>query len=395
MKKLFIVALLALALSLPVQADRQFTCGFEEDNALQTMWNAGSATFVTSPVHSGTYSGLFSNNSFRRQFVSSKPAGITLYVRFEFYQPTSLPAGAASFFQWLNTSAADQNHLELLSSGKVRLVNDITATTDDSTIVLSVDTWYLIEVEYLLSETVGTLTLRINETQEAQITGEDTMNSNTLFFRFAGASGETHNIDDVAINDDSGSAPFNTWLGPGKTALQEVASDNSITWERFPTDTTNWDRVDDLPGTPDDSTTYNLEAVTLNSIDRLNAGTLPAEIPSDATIISVDVYARVGSDQASAAAMRLKLWEEDATLTNGPTVATGLNGWRILDTDEHLVFDAAGKTKADVESFDYGYENITDVATRERRVTALWVNVEWIEAAGGAAVPRRRITRSD
>ncbi len=285
--------------------------------------------------------------------------------------------------------------IDVAGDKRIRLHNQVTSTsTDETTFDLAVDIWYRIEVRHLLSNTVGELELRhytgdstTLDFSALSITGEDTLNPDIDRISFGHGSTDTHDhfYDDIAINDDGGTFQ-NTFPGPGKIALQEAASDNSITWERVPTDTTNWDRIDDLPGTPDDSTTYTWEAVTLNSVDRLNAGTLPAEVTSDATITLVDVYGRVGSDQASAAAMRLKLWEEDATLTNGPTVATGLNGWRILDADEHLVFDSSGKTKANIESFDFGYENITDVATRARRITALWVNVEWIEAAAAGGI---------
>jgi hypothetical protein len=50
-------------------------------------------------------------------------------------------------------------------------------------------------------------------------------------------------------------------------------------------------------------------------------------------------------------------------------------------TAEHQVLDLGTRTKANVQDFDIGYDNITDDATRDRRVSALWANVEWIEAS--------------
>jgi len=363
---------------------RLFTCGFEENNQAETMWTVAAGTIVTTPVNSGTHALDLTAGIVNRRNLSAAVTSGTFYIRF-YYRHTGAAGADRQIFSWRRTGNTRVNAIQLRTTAVLQLINDLTTTTADSTTTLDTNTWYRIEVEYVALDASGSITLRIylgdstSILETVSITGEDTLDVDVNGFQIHSGSGLTGFFDDVVLNDDAGAAPFNTWVGPSKIAFQETISDDTVAWERN-TGSVNSDNVDDLPGLPDDITTYNLEAVTLNSVDRLNASTLPVEVPSDATIIAVDVYARVGSDQTSDANMRLKLWEEDATLTNGPTMDVGLNGWRILTTAEHLVFDADGKTKANVESFDYGYENITDVATRERRITALWVNVEWIEA---------------
>ena len=379
---------------------RLFSCGFEENNLTATMWSAtvGSPTIVTTPVHSGTYAMRALPNAavdhfVHRNIIPVAGEGMTHYHRF-YVRWAAFPTTAAFriFFQTGNTGGGTAMSLQVEDSGpnfRLRMRAQIPATSADSAINLALNTWYRMEVTHVISDTTGSLELKwftgdsiIEEETLTLNGGIDTLPSTIGQFRYG------HNddanvdlfIDDIAVNDDAGPAPFNALPGPGNNALQKTVSDNSVTWERS-VGSVNSDNVDDLPGAPDDASGYNQEAVTLNSVDRLNAGTLSAEVPADAQIISVDVYGRVGSDQALAANMRLKLWDEGGSLTDGPTVATDLNGWRIIDTDEHLVFDSSGKTKANVESFDYGYENITDDATRERRITALWANVEWLEGA--------------
>jgi hypothetical protein len=142
--------------------------------------------------------------------------------------------------------------------------------------------------------------------------------------------------------------------------------------------TTNSDCVDDVPGTPDDLSGYN--EATAAATDRLNTTGLGAEVPSDADIISVTVLARFGGDStAGTRQCRVSIWDETGTKTQGPvTSLCDINGWNVMGTNDRLVFDAGTRTKADINDpdFDIGYEWIA--ATN--RVTALWANVEWIEA---------------
>jgi hypothetical protein len=194
-------------------------------------------------------------------------------------------------------------------------------------------------------------------------------------------SGEIY-FDDIAINDEAGSFQ-NSFPGPGKTFLLEPSGDNTLTWDRVPTDTTNWDRVDDVPGTPDDSTTYIHTAV--NETDKLDMTNLGAEVPSDADIILVDVYGRQGSNgTAGTRVIDFELWDEADSQNTLLDVSADLNGWRICDTDEHLVFDAGSRSKANIDSFRVGYSRSIG-GSNEIRITAQWVNVEWIEAAAAPA----------
>jgi hypothetical protein len=212
--------------------------------------------------------------------------------------------------------------------------------------------------------------------------GINTLNSGIGIFIVGPAGGSTCDFffDDVAFNDSSGSFQ-NSSQGPGKIFLLEPSGDNSVNWTQdgSSAESTNWEGVDDLPGTPDDGTTYN--SATTNITDKLDLSNLGAEVTSDADIILVDVYGRQGSDgTAGTRTILYELWDEADANTTGPACSADLNGWRIADTDEHLVFDAGSRSKANIDSFRVGYSRSIG-GSNEIRITAQWVNVEWIEAA--------------
>ena len=323
--------------------------------------------------------------------ISANVTSGTYFCRF-YLRLVNLPSGNNQIFAMRNASAGNNLTVSVLTTGVLRLTNGISGLSTTGVEVLSTGVWYRIEVRYLISDTVGELELRLfsgDSTTALETllrTGEDTLATNFVEIAWT-SSGVTHEyyFDDLAINDATGS--FQTsWIGPGKIALIEPASDTSITWEDDDLlAAATFANINELPGTPDDAA-YNTEIVLLNSIDRFGVSALPAEVPSDADMILLDAYARVGSNQAAAATSRLIVWDEGGTPTNGPNVSS-INGWRILSigpTNEHQVFDLGTRTPANVNSFSLGYENITDLATRPRRISTLWANVEWIEAAAAA-----------
>lgn len=277
----------------------------------------------------------------------------------------------------------------------MQLKNNVTATTVNSALTISADTWYRFELEHLLSETVGTLTLRIyvgdstTISETLSITNEDTIpTSNIRQFGFSDSAANaslTYDFDDIAVNDESGSFQT-TWPGPGHVFMLVPNSEVSTSFTPL-SGTDNSLMVDDLPGLPDDDTTYNSHA-TSDGEDRLGLTNLGAEVPSNATIRLVDVYTRARGDSTTGTRqMRLLIWDEGGTQTNGPTsTRNDSTAYAILPIGESLVLDTSGKTKANLDSFDVGYEPLT--ASTNTIVSAVWANVEWTEAVAGSA-PRR------
>lgn len=389
-----LILLFCLAWPGTSEAARLFTCGFEENNLISTMW---ASTFGTAPTigavspHSGTYrlnTSAAAVVSGARHTLSTTVNSGTQYTRFYFMADDATPSAQTFIYVAVSSSAVGGPGIELKTTGELILNNLVTTTTATTTATLSNNTWYRIEVRHLLSDTVGEIEMRLYNTTDGglietiSITNEDTLPVNIQSIQFEKTDSlSTFSFDDIAWNDTSGSSQT-AWPGPGKVYLLVPNADTSVTWENEAAGAATFTKIDDLPGAPDDATTYNTEIVNLNSTDRFGLTSLGAEVPSNATIVLVAVYARVGSTQTSTTQMNMKLWDDGGTLTTGPTLNVNVNGWIKLVNSTYLYFDAAGKTKTNIDSFDIGYENVTDVATRERRVTALWAEVEWNEASG-------------
>jgi hypothetical protein len=396
-------ALISLILSLPVQvfAARRTTNGVETNNLSTTSvteWSttsSGTPTVVTTPVHSGTYA-LEINPSASTEwmrFTQTADTAGTYWTRF-YFRCSALPGANTRIYTNASTTTGTNNHqLVLNTTGTLVLTNVPTAGTITSTTTLAANTWYSIGIKHLLSDTVGTLELFIDGTSEGTpIATGDTLNLNVgRWFMGVESSGTiTAYYDDIIVNDETGSAPFNdapTWVS--KLAMLKPTSDNTVTFTKTGANcsaTTITDCVDDEPGLPDETSGYAACLTCTSKVDQLNPTTLPAEVTSDADMISVDVRARMGGlSTVGTNTGRLKLWDESAAITNGPTVnVCDVNGWRDPGDSTAtgwvgFALDLGTRTKANVDTFDWGYEAVSTNQTCA--VTALWAMVEWIEAA--------------
>ncbi len=401
---------------------RLLTCGFEENDTTwtTTMWTgeAGTDSYDNTAglVHSGVYSYKFNPTSstanvYRGLAAYKTDGGLFARIYFKF---TTRPNANCNIIAFQNSSSVMVLSVRFNSANnKLTVYNALSTTAVDSTEVIAADTWYRLEVRYLLSDTVGQFEARLYtgdnlETTTAidtwgigNFTGgngtdEDTLNTNVSRI-YIGAITTTSTcvgyIDDVALNDETGT--FQTsWCGPGKICLLTPSGDTAVAWTKAGTpEATNWQGVDDVPGVPNDATDYNTDAQATNE-DKLAITNMPAEVASGDTIVLLDVYGRVGSDSTSGTpALKFELWDEAAAKTAGPVVSCDVAGWRICATTEHYVYDATGKTKANIDSFSAGYiGNSADA--KNKYISALWVNVEWNAAIEGGDVTIPTITET-
>lgn len=257
----------------------------------------------------------------------------------------------------------------------------VTEATTSATI--SINTQYRIETRLLIDNAAGAMELRLylgdstTPIETLLLDAQDTLNSDVLALTLQNSSGGAlvYTYDDVAINDDTGTFQ-NSWPGPEKIVLISESADNVVAWTKGGTApaATNWQGVDDVPGTPDDNTAYNFEPGTTNE-DRLVLSSVPAEVPSNATLTLLDVYARVAASSSSGT-MALKVWDNAGTGTEGPTFTVSTSTWRILTTAEHQVYDLTGVGTGLFGQYNIGY--IAKSGSVEKRITALWANLAWV-----------------
>jgi hypothetical protein len=399
-------ALLALALLLltawPAHAARLLTNGFEENGTLaSTEWDGGAigttGTFSSTSPHSGTY--RYDSHATNQSAVRYHPyttatgkASGSVYTRMYFRVDDATPSADVEIIRTQSTGGTGNWSILLLTTGALRISNTPTAETTDTSTTISADTWYRVEVRHQISDTTGEIELRlyvgdsttITETLQFGSDNKDTLGGSAIGrwdFGKGGTSTVVLSIDDVGINDDAdpGDGSQMSWLGPGKIYLLKPDGDGATTDFTLTSGTDTFEMVNDVPGNPDDSTTQATSA-TVGHIDRLTLTALGAEVTADATITLAHVNGRVGGDgTAGTREMRFKIWDEGGTLTNGPTnnlndTASWTNGPR---GSAKLVYNASGKTKSNFDSFEAGYEVISAHTTN---VSALWVNVEWLEA---------------
>ena len=154
------------------------------------------------------------------------------------------------------------------------------ATTSGHSI--NANTWYYLEIKAKISDTVGQITININDVEVLSTSADkDTQNGTNAYVEAIGIKKvynvDTH-IDDLYICDTSGSQ-HNDFLGDKR--VDPVRSDAAGTYTQFtPSAGSNYQNVDETPG-PDDDTTYNDDG-TVGHKDSYNMGLLPS--PAGTTI---------------------------------------------------------------------------------------------------------------
>lgn len=408
---------LVLFLTTPALAGRAFESGFEElspgqeAGLLGTVWSAvnGAVEISTAQKHSGSNS--LRVNASAAVINVSRTLGTPqtdgeqwarLYIRI-----VTFPGSNTVIWRWLNSGSSTVAQVYVTNSGTLIMQNGAAGATDTCTVAMSTGVWYRLEQRYFIHDTDGQLELRryiADSTTADDICGigtftggsganDDTFTVNVNSQRFGTISSNTMEVyfDDFGWNQctvaNQPCTDFQEgWLGPGKIATLKPLGETSATWT--PTSgTDNALMLDEMPAAVPDDATTEVTDTTAGNIDQLTMTDLGAEVTSDAVIRLLSVYGRTdGTSTAGAGTMRWKLWDHTPAVQNGPTAnMCDRTAYGIIATDAHFTYDATTPTitKANVTSFNVGYENISG---DDCAITAVWINTEWIEASAPPAV---------
>ncbi len=278
---------------------------------------------------------------------------IRVYVRM-----SAIPANQSPIIQVLSRWS-----LRWETNGALRLYDASNAAVGTGSAVLSIDTWYEVMVRAKIPTSGnGELEFRLDKAVIDNITpaiGTAAGASLRVGCMSSVAPGATFYFDDLAVNSDSGSAPFNTWPETGYCMLLRPVSDNAIggSWQAPQTtgaDVTNiYDAVDNaIPAgvahsdTDANNLKYVFDAVSedasydVNIMDYATAG-----IPAEAVIRIVQGMVRVGTSSLTSTndgVARLVSNPADGADTTisfegaGATAGTEPVGWRTYRTEQQL-----------------------------------------------------------
>lgn len=196
--------------------------------------------------------------------------------------------GVASSTGFLRLLEGATLHLDLRldALGRIIVTRNGTQVGGTGTTVIPSATFPVIQFKFVISDTVGTIDVWVNDNLEISATGLDTRNAGTagsidaVGWGGGGSAAYSGSVSEIYINSNAGSAPNNgVWGSYRIQAKRMSAAGNSAQWT--PSASTNVSNVDDAAGN-DGDTTYNSSS-TPGQIDLFQtsaisstSGTVPA-----------------------------------------------------------------------------------------------------------------------
>lgn len=372
---------------------RWLTCGFEENDTSGGFtggnpWNLASGpanlSFVTTPIRSGS----------RALQVAAAAGGGGLGFELGGIVPTTGHVYSRLYARWgANPSggnsllhrqrgAGDQERAGIIieTDGKVSLVLGASGVT--STASLAAGSWYRFELRNLLgSSSDGELVLRVYVEDSLTALFELTLNQITTadakkfwFGPFNSTTTWTVQLDDVALEYFT-ALQAHDFIGPGRIVLTQPATQVGVAGWTGVGGSPNPTLVDDIPGAPDDVTTY-VGTTSTSAEERYGLPTLPASLPATAFIRLIHLWVRFASDVAGAGTnFALALWDHTGRRSLGPVIEAGTT-WRGAEEHQAFPVTVAGRSKAQLQDHHIGLAGQAG-GGNQRRVTALWANIEF------------------
>lgn len=375
---------------------RLWSCGFE----LQTVtsdreWDTttGSPSINTSVVRSGAAS-LRCNPSSATAFIAhamqAADAATRMYMR-AYVRIATMPTADTMIISWTDGTPFGYG-IKLLTTGKLSIsgTNGVLFTSP-STLTLTTGQWYRIELD--MDDNNDIATAYVDGVQVLQLTGADVFGGHLARFGPQDSTSCDLYLDDLAVNDTSGSTQ--TAL-PGAGSIVHLNPNAAGDNNGFATAvggtagaSNNFTRVSET--TPDDATSYNQSTATgTTTIDDFNVTNASAAgIGASDTITLVQVGQRAGSNAATTASIVTRIKAAAAgTVAESASIPVNVNGWnthanaipKIYKLTAYVKPSSTAWTPGDLDTMQIGYRGNVSQST-QRRVTTLWALVEYVPAA--------------
>jgi hypothetical protein len=253
-------------------------------------WTGGLLTqFSSNTITIGAF-GRNSTQGLRITYVDSNafinltktlaPSGSTLIVGFAFRTNKLHATSSRNQVFSIYDASTQQFSFRVNSDGTLSILRGSYAGTvlGTTTVALSLDTYYYLEVKVLLHTSAGTFDVRVNGTSAVSGTGVNTAGAGTTTWNVLrlGSDGNANadatqnfDFDDLYVNDGSGSE-HNDFIDPIRVPVKRPTGAGTTT-QMTPSAGSNWQNVDDT--TMDSDTTYNAET-TAGDLDLYTFGAL-------------------------------------------------------------------------------------------------------------------------
>ena len=376
---------------------RIYTNGFELNsltNGVERFGSSAQGSISSTTVRNSTYSWRCNPSAAAMAVNFGLNAGAgtkTVFIRFDFYAVTMPPADALVFL--LTQNDLTTTMMRLRGTGSGRKAMNSANTQVGSNIALSTNTWYRIEVKCFSNATTGTIDVLVDGVSAVANTGLNTQGGdiNGIQFGSGAATTSEYFIDNVAINDTSGSSQT-SYPGEGYViCLRPNAAGDNADFTRGGADSgANWSQCDET--TPNDVTDYNVSG-TVNHVDMF--GMSASGIGASDTVNVVHVgyrIANITSDGAACIQARIIKTASGTVASGTATTALSSTTWRSNATSItaynpypitlYADPDASAWTQSTLDSMQCGYK-ITTGGTNGMAVSAVWAMVDYTPVAAG------------
>lgn len=283
-----------------------------------------------------------------------------------------------------------------VATGTLRVFDGADVAIGSSSAALSTGVWYRLEMDYADGNGSGDTTSAYLDGAAfaTAVQGGDMFGGGVFEVGIVTAASADMFIDDIAINDTSGSAQ--TGL-PGAGQIVHLWPDAAGDANGFATAvggtagaSNNFTRVDEFP--PDDATSYNNSTATgTTTIDDFNVtSSASAGIGASDTISVVQVGQRAGSSAVTAASIVTRIkGQASGTTTESASIPVNTTAFNTHATAVPKTYrlttylnpqTGTAWTSTSLDSMQIGYRgNVSQ--TTQRRITTLWALVEYVSAA--------------
>lgn len=256
------------------------------------------------------------------------------------------------FFTSRDSNGTEGINLRTTPADEIAVYRGTTLLGTTTASGLADDVWFFVELKITISNTVGTVDVKVNGTNRLSLTSQDTQagtvtNTTRWSLMSPGFTPYWYWFDDWYILDTTG-AQNNDFLGDHRVdAIFPNASGAQTDWT--PDSGNNWERVDENPA--DEDTSY-VESGTVTDQDLYNYQSTPGL--SNIKGIQINTVVR----ETDAEIFQIKHLAKSGTTTDGGTAQTvGTAAYTTLTRIVELNPDtAAAWTDAELNSAQFGIE---------------------------------------